>query len=49
MRLAHLLGMDGSSLPVVREFLTQHELAERVKVPERTLEDWRLHHVGRRF
>ena len=27
-------------------FLTQHELAELLRLPERTLEDWRLTHTG---
>lgn len=28
------------------DFKTQAEIAEIVKVPERTLEDWRLNHLG---
>ncbi|MFH8250255.1 helix-turn-helix domain-containing protein [Microbacterium sp. B2969] len=28
------------------DFKTQAEIAEIIKVPERTLEDWRLNHVG---
>lgn len=27
-------------------FKTQAEIADIIKVPERTLEDWRLNHVG---
>ncbi|GAA4191231.1 hypothetical protein GCM10022219_09780 [Microbacterium oryzae] len=48
VRCAHLLGMSDIS-PVVPDFLTQHQVAEKLQVPERTLEDWRLHHVGPPF
>jgi hypothetical protein len=34
---------SGVDLPV---FLTQHEIADVLKVPERTLEDWRLTRHG---
>ena len=40
-RHAHLSGMNEIT-PPVRAFLTQHELAELLQLPERTLEDWRL-------
>ena len=31
---------------IAQTFLTQHELAELLQLPERTLEDWRLTHAG---
>jgi hypothetical protein len=31
---------------VAQTFLTQQELAEMLRLPERTLEDWRLTHAG---
>ena len=42
---AHLLGMDATT-QVTPTFLTQHELSELLRLPERTLEDWRLTHTG---
>lgn len=47
-RLAHLLGMDQTTR-VAQTFLTQQELAEMLRLPERTLEDWRLTHAGPPF
>ena len=41
----HLLGMDATT-QITATFLTQHELAELLRLPERTLEDWRLTHTG---
>jgi predicted DNA-binding transcriptional regulator AlpA len=41
----HLLGMD-LTLQTAPQFLTQNELAELLRLPERTLEDWRLTHTG---
>jgi len=41
----HLLGMDETT-QITATFLTQHELAELLRLPERTLEDWRLTHTG---
>ena len=41
----HLLGLD-LTLQTAPHFLTQHEVAELLRVPERTLEDWRLTHSG---
>ena len=39
-----------SSVPartqITATFLTQNELAELLRRPERTLEDWRLTHTG---
>ena len=43
--LVHLIGMDQTT-QVAPTFLTQHELAELLRLPERTLEDWRLTHSG---
>ena len=42
---AHLLGMDAMT-QITSTFLTQQELAEMLRLPERTLEDWRLTHTG---
>ncbi|WP_347232382.1 helix-turn-helix domain-containing protein [Cryobacterium sp. TMT2-14] len=42
---ALLLGMDATT-QVTPTFLTQHELSELLRLPERTLEDWRLTHAG---
>jgi hypothetical protein len=42
---AHLLGMDAPT-QVTPTFLTQRELAALLRLPERTLEDWRLTHTG---
>ena len=44
-RRAHLLGMDATT-QITPTFLTQRELAELLRLPERTLEDWRLTHTG---
>ena len=41
----HLLGMDAMT-QITPTFLTQRELAELLRRPERTLEDWRLTHSG---
>ncbi|MFF2387213.1 helix-turn-helix transcriptional regulator [Agromyces sp. NPDC058104] len=35
--------------PHVQPFLTQHEVAELLQVPERTIEDWRLFQTGPRY
>jgi hypothetical protein len=43
--VVHLLGMDLTT-QATPTFLTQHELAELLRLPERTLEDWRLTHSG---
>ncbi len=44
-RRAHLSGMD--TLPTIStSFLTQKEVAELLRVPERTLEDWRFTQQG---
>jgi hypothetical protein len=43
--LVHLLIMDQTGL-IAPAFLTQQELAELLRLPERTLEDWRLTHTG---
>ncbi|MET4638310.1 excisionase family DNA binding protein [Mycetocola sp. 2940] len=43
--MVHLLGMD-LTLQTAPQFLTQHEVAELLRLPERTLEDWRLTHAG---
>ena len=43
--LVHLLSMDLTT-QATPTFLTQHELAELLRLPERTLEDWRLTHSG---
>jgi hypothetical protein len=37
--------MDATT-QITATFLTQHELAELLRLPERTLEDWRLTHMG---
>jgi excisionase family DNA binding protein len=37
--------MDATT-QVTATFLTQHEVAELLSLPERTLEDWRLTHTG---
>ncbi|TFC81690.1 DNA-binding protein [Cryobacterium cheniae] len=37
--------MDATT-QVTPTFLTQHELSELLRLPERTLEDWRLTHTG---
>lgn len=37
------IGASGIAPP---DFKTQAEIADIIKVPERTLEDWRLDHVG---
>ncbi|TFC01087.1 DNA-binding protein [Cryobacterium adonitolivorans] len=37
--------MDAMTL-ITSTFLTQQELAEMLRLPERTLEDWRLTHTG---
>ncbi len=43
----HLMCMDiGASGIAPPDFKTQAEIADIIKVPERTLEDWRLNHVG---
>lgn len=43
----HLMCMDiGASGIAPPDFKTQAEIADIIKVPERTLEDWRLDHVG---
>ena len=39
------MGMDAPT-QTTPTFLTQHELAELLRLPERTLEDWRLTHAG---
>ena len=36
----------GTSGVAPADFKTQAEIADIIKVPERTLEDWRLNHVG---
>jgi predicted DNA-binding transcriptional regulator AlpA len=41
----HLLGMDATT-QITATILTQRELAELLRLPERTLEDWRLTHTG---
>ena len=44
---AHLMCMDiGTSGVAPPDFKTQAEIADIIKVPERTLEDWRLNHLG---
>ena len=44
---AHLVCMDIVTSGVAPpDFKTQAEIAEIIKVPERTLEDWRLNNVG---
>jgi len=43
--LVHLLDMNLTT-QATPTFLTQHELAELLRLPERTLEDWRLTHSG---
>ena len=43
----HLSGMDTATAALdAPVFLTQHQLAELLHVPERTLEDWRLTQHG---
>ncbi len=42
---AHLPGMDATT-QVTPSFLTQHERSELLRLPERTLEDWRLTDTG---
>lgn len=37
------IGTSGIARP---DFKTQAEIADIIKVPERTLEDWRFNHVG---
>lgn len=44
-RLAHLASMNETA-QIAHTFLTQHELAELLQLPERTLEGWRLTHAG---
>jgi hypothetical protein len=41
----HLLGMDATT-QITATFLAQHEVAELLRLPERTLEHWRLTHTG---
>ena len=43
--VVRLLGMDAMT-QITPTFLTQRELAELLRPPERTLEDWRLTHSG---
>lgn len=44
---AHLLCMDIVTSGVAPpDFKTQAESADIIKLPKRTLEDWRLNHVG---
>ena len=38
--------MDATTHITPQSFLTQHEVAELLRLPERTLEDWRLTHAG---
>jgi hypothetical protein len=45
-RGAHLWGMVDAAAPSLPVILTQDELATLLKVPPRTLEDWRLTHSG---
>ena len=47
--LVHLLDMNETATQAVPTFLTQHELAELLRLSERTLEDWRLTHSGPPF
>ncbi|WP_233205775.1 AlpA family transcriptional regulator [Cryobacterium sp. Y82] len=42
---AHLLRMDATT-QITQTFLTQRELSELLRMPERTLEDWRLMQTG---
>jgi hypothetical protein len=42
---AHLMGMNEMT-QITPTYLTQPEVAELLRVPERTLEDWRLTHSG---
>jgi excisionase family DNA binding protein len=44
-RLAYLICMDSSQL-LVPVFLTQSEVAELLRLPVRTVEDWRLTRLG---
>lgn len=42
-RAAHLLRMDTHPAASTHaEFLTQHDLSQKLQISERTLEDWRL-------
>jgi predicted DNA-binding transcriptional regulator AlpA len=43
--VVHLLRMDATT-QITPTFLTQRELAELLRMPERTLEDWRLMQTG---
>jgi hypothetical protein len=43
--VVHLFGMDATT-QLTPTFLTQRELADLLRLPERTLEDWRLTHSG---
>ena len=43
--VVHLLRMDAMT-QITPTFLTQRELAELLRMPERTLEDWRLMQTG---
>ncbi|SEN17994.1 Helix-turn-helix domain-containing protein [Cryobacterium luteum] len=43
--VVHLLCMDATT-QITPTFLTQRELAELLRMPERTLEDWRLTQTG---
>jgi hypothetical protein len=45
----HLLDLNETATQAAPTFLTQHELAELLRLPERTLEDWRLTHSGPPF
>ena len=42
---AHLLCMDATT-QITPTFLTQREVSELLRMPERTLEDWRLMQTG---
>jgi len=44
----HLLGMDATT-QITPTFLTQRELSELLRMPERTLEAWRLMQTGPSF
>ena len=43
--VAHLLFMDATT-QITPTFLTQRELGELLRLPELTLEDWRLMQIG---
>ena len=43
--IVHLFGMD-TTTQITPTFLTQRELGELLRLPERTLEDWRLTQSG---